>query len=57
MMGATRVLRGRAIVHPVGDNSLGRDEELTLRYRITDAALRMLETDVGGATVWSSPES
>ncbi len=56
MMGATRVVRGRAIVHPVGDSSLGRDEELALRYRIIETALRMLETDVAGATVWSIPE-
>jgi betaine reductase len=52
MVGANRVLRGRAITAPTGDPSLTSGDEAGLRRRIVGRALEMLSTDVGPLTVW-----
>lgn len=52
MIGANRVLRGRAITAPTGDPSLAAGEEAKLRRRIVERALEMLSTDVGPLTAW-----
>ncbi len=51
-LGASRVLRGVAIAHPVGDPALPPAEEADLRRRIVDRALEMLETEVEPGTIW-----
>jgi glycine/betaine/sarcosine/D-proline reductase family selenoprotein B len=52
MIGANRVLRGRAITSPTGDPSLAVGDEAELRRRIAERALEMLSTDIESATVW-----
>jgi hypothetical protein len=52
MIGANRVLRGRAITSPTGDPSLAAGDEAKLRRRIVERALEMLSTDVGPLTAW-----
>jgi glycine reductase len=52
MVGANRILRGVSIAHPTGDPSLATGDEGTLRRRIVERALRMLQTEVGPGTVW-----
>jgi betaine reductase len=55
MVGANRILRGGSITAPVGDPSLGHDDELALRTRIVERAFEMLQTDVDPLTVWEVP--
>jgi glycine reductase len=52
MVGANRILRGVSITHPTGDPSLAVGDELAMRTRMLDRALRMLATDVEPRTVW-----
>ena len=52
MVGANRVLRGVSITHPVGNPSLSVGDEHSLRLRIVERALEMLETEVEPRTVW-----
>jgi glycine reductase complex component B subunit gamma len=52
MVGANRVLRGASITHPTGDPSLSVGDEIALRRRLLERALRMLATDVEPRTVW-----
>ena len=52
MVGANRVLRGASITHPTGDPSLSVGDEIALRRRLLERALRMLATEVEPRTVW-----
>ena len=52
MIGANRVIRGVAITNPFGDPERSPAGELTLRTRLVEQALEMLETDVQPGTVW-----
>ena len=52
LLGVSRVVRGVAIAHPVGDPVLDADEERVLRGRIVERALDLLETSVESTTVW-----
>jgi betaine reductase len=52
LLGVSRVVRGVAIAHPVGDPALAVDEECVLRGRIVERALDLLETSVESTTVW-----
>jgi betaine reductase len=54
MVGANRVVRGKAITHPTGDPSVGADEERALRRALLVRAARMLETEVDPGTVWEA---
>ena len=52
LLGVSRVVRGVAIAHPVGDPVLDVDEERVLRGRIVERALDLLEAPVESTTVW-----
>lgn len=52
MLGANRILRGRAITNPAGDPLLAPAEERALRRRIVERAIEMLEAQVEPLTVW-----
>lgn len=54
MMGANRIVRGVAITNPAGDPGLDTGDEVRLRRRIVERALKMLETDVEPGTVWEA---
>jgi betaine reductase len=56
MVGANRTVRGVAVTNPVGDPSLGAADELALRRRIVERALKMLATAVEPRTVWEVEE-
>lgn len=45
MIGANRVVLGNGIVHVVGDATLSPEEEKTLRRRLIEQALQMLQDD------------
>lgn len=51
-IGANRIVRGRAIVHPLGNPALSREMEREVRRGIVLTALRALETPVRGPTVF-----
>ena len=53
MVGTNRIVRGQAITAPFGDPALSSAAEFTLRRKIVERALEMLETDVGPTTIWS----
>ncbi len=52
MVGANRIVRGEAITNPLGDPDLGPEVEISLRRRIVERALEMLETAVEPSTIW-----
>jgi hypothetical protein len=52
MIGTNRTVRGVAVTSPVGDPSLGEEDERALRRRIVERAIAMLGTHVGPKTVW-----
>lgn len=54
MIGTNRTLRGVAVTNPVGDPSLGAEDELALRRGIVEQAVAMLSTEVKPKTVWES---
>lgn len=51
-VGANRIVPAIAIPHPLGNPSLDKAEEYTLRTRIVDKALKALTTDVSEQTVF-----
>jgi glycine reductase len=55
MVGANRVVPAAGIIHPTGNAELGPDDEKALRRRIVQQALRALETEVAGPTVFTAP--
>jgi glycine reductase len=52
MIGTNRTVRGVAVTNPVGEPSLGGEDERALRRRIVERAVAMLATDVEPKTVW-----
>ena len=51
-VGANRIVPTVAIPHPLGNPALSREEEKKLRRRLVEKALKALETDVSGQTVF-----
>jgi len=52
---ANRIVKGVSIPHPCGDPNLSKELDARLRREIVQTALRALETDVNGPTVFSPP--
>ena len=52
---ANRIVKGVSIPHPCGDPNLSKELDARLRQEIVKTALRALETDVRGPTVFSPP--
>jgi len=44
-VGANRIVKGRAIVHPTGDVDLPPAEEMELRTQLVQEALKALQTE------------
>ncbi len=51
-VGAPRIVKGRAIPHPVGDPELEPEEERALRRRLLERALEAVSTSVKRPTVF-----
>ncbi|MBI4494120.1 MAG: hypothetical protein HY690_15135 [Chloroflexi bacterium] len=51
-VGATRVVQGSGIDHPVGKPGLPLDREQEWRRGIVEAALQAIETEVAGPTLF-----
>jgi len=51
-VGANRIVPTIAIPHPLGDPSLSAADEKELRRALVEKALRALETEVDGQTVF-----
>ena len=51
-VGANRIVPTVAIPYPLGNPSLDKKDEYELRYKLTAAALRALETPVDGQKVF-----
>ncbi len=51
-VGANRIVPAVAIPHPLGNPSLDAHEEKALRRKMVDKALKALETEVEGQTVF-----
>jgi len=51
-VGANRIIPATAIPYPLGDPNLSSADEKKLRYNIVAKAIRALETEVGGQTVF-----
>jgi glycine reductase len=52
---ANRIVKGVSIPHPCGDPNLSKDLDARLRRKIVQTALRALETEVKGPTVFTPP--
>lgn len=52
---ANRIVRGVSIPHPCGDPSLPKELDARLRKEIIRTALKALETEVEGPTLFSPP--
>lgn len=52
---ANRIVKGVSIPHPCGDPSLSKELDARLRREIIQTALRALESEVTGPTVFSPP--
>ena len=51
-VGANRIVPAVAIPHPLGNPHLDHNEELKLRRKLVEKALKALETEVDGQTVF-----
>ena len=51
-IGANRVVTGAKIPHPCGDPTLPEAADLALRRGIVESALKAMQTDVSGPTVF-----
>ena len=51
-VGAKRIVAGTKISHPCGDPGLPMDDELALRGKIVESALKAIQTDVDGPTIF-----
>lgn len=51
-VGANRVIPTIAIPHPLGNPALTPEEEFSIRKKLTEKALRALETEVDTQTVF-----
>jgi glycine reductase len=52
---ANRIVKGVSIPHPCGDPSLPKELDARLRQEIIQTALRALESEVTGPTLFSPP--
>ena len=52
---ANRTVKGVSIPHPCGDPNLSKELDARLRREIIQTALRALESEVTGPTVFSPP--
>ncbi len=52
---ANRIVKGVSIPHPCGDPNLSKELDARLRREIIQTALRALESEVIGPTVFSPP--
>ena len=52
---ANRIVKGVSIPHPCGDPSLAKELDARLRREIVQTALRALESDVKGPTIFTPP--
>ncbi len=52
---ANRIVKGVSIPHPCGDPNLSKELDARLRREIIQTALRALESEVTGPTVFSPP--
>lgn len=52
---ANRIVKGVSIPHPCGDPSLTKELDARLRREIVKTALRALEAEVNGPTVFTPP--
>jgi len=52
---ANRIVKGVSIPHPCGDPNLSKELDARLRREIIQTALRALESEVAGPTVFSPP--
>jgi betaine reductase len=52
---ANRIVKGVSIPHPCGDPSLSKELDARLRREIIRTALRALEEEVKGPTVFTPP--
>jgi len=52
---ANRIVKGVSIPHPCGDPSLPKELDARLRQEIIRTALKALETEVEGPTLFSPP--
>ena len=51
--GVNRIVEGVAIPHPCGDPALTEEDDLSARRKIVACALKALETDVEGPSVFT----
>ena len=51
-VGANRIVPAIAIPHPLGNPNLDHEEEFKLRRKLVEKALKALETEVDGQTVF-----
>lgn len=51
-VGANRIVTGVKIPHPCGNPDLSAEADLAFRQEIVKCALRVLQTDVSGPTVF-----
>ena len=51
-VGANRIVPAIAILHPLGNPALDKDEEKALRRHIVEKALDALTTEVDGQTIF-----
>lgn len=51
-VGANRIVPAVAIPHPLGNPGLERDEEVKLRRRIVETALKALQTEIDDQTIF-----
>ena len=51
MVGANRIVQGRAIPNPVGEPSFAVEQEKELRRKYIEKALELLQKEVNGPTV------
>jgi len=52
-VGASRIVKGVQIPHPLGDPALAPETDRKLRRKIVEAALEALQTEVHEPTVFS----
>jgi glycine reductase complex component B subunit gamma len=52
---ANRIVKGVSIPHPCGDPNLSKELDARLRREIIQTALRALESEVTGPTLFSPP--
>ncbi len=53
-VGANRIVPAIAIPHPLGDPALSMAEEKVIRRKIVEKAVKALETEVDGQTVFDN---